>query len=424
MVNFSYWEPQPKTIKMKNTWSFIIILFFSSNGLLFSQKMEVDHSEIEEDLNFMIETIKNYYAYLDEKKVDINCIQIEYSKRIPSIASEEESVLFFEYLINEFYDSHLNLDTRRESSFRIYSPIYTEYFNGRTIIKNVWQSQLDTLKISIIDAEILEVNNQEFQKAINEFPSLCNDKNDKDVRTWIGNKIVAGRRNQPRVLKLKLKDNSIVTLDVDQLKVTNESSLLNVSKLDDFGIIRINNSLGNGDLIMAFDNALNELFDTKGLILDLRNTVDGGDSYIARAIMARFIDSIEPYQKHSAFESYGNHEPVEKLWIEYVVPRGKTYHNPIVILAGRWTGSMGEGLAIGFEGIRRAEVVGTEMHRLAGGMYAFPFGHRNYSFRISREKLYHLNGTPREKYIPTHKVIQISNKEDEFLPIAIQLLRN
>jgi hypothetical protein len=48
-----------------------------------------------EDLNFMIESIKLHYAYLDEKKVDMECIQTEYLKLIPNIDSEEDSVLFF-----------------------------------------------------------------------------------------------------------------------------------------------------------------------------------------------------------------------------------------------------------------------------------------------------------------------------------------
>jgi len=407
---------------MKKTLFFMFVLFFSLKGSIFSQEGEVDHGKMVEDLNYMVESITLHYAYLDEKKVDMECIQTEYLKLIPKIQSEEDSVLFFEYLINEFYDSHLNLNTNRASSFRIYSPIYTAFEEGRTHIKNVWQSQLQPLPAELIGAEVLTFNGLNFQDAIDRFPSLCNDKNDAEVRTWIGNKIIAGRRNQPRVLKLKLKDNSIVNLDVDQLKIVQEPSLLNATQTGDIGIIRINNSLGNGGLITAFDTALDDLMDTKGMILDLRNTVDGGDSYIARAIMGRFIDSIQPYQKHTAIENYGNHEPIAKLSIEYVVPRGITYTKPIIVLVGRWTGSMGEGLAIGFEGIQRGEVMGTEMHRLAGAMYSFPFTHRNYSFRISREKLYHLNGTPREKYIPTHRIVQQSNQEDEFIPQAIQLL--
>ena len=41
----------------------------------------------------------------------------------------------------------------------------------------------------------------------------------KDIN-WISNKILAGRYNQPRVLKLKLKNKSIIDLDLDKTTET------------------------------------------------------------------------------------------------------------------------------------------------------------------------------------------------------------
>lgn len=55
------------------------------------------------------------------------------------------------------------------------------------------------------------------------------------------------------------------------------------------GYIKINNSLGNNALIKAFDETLDSLWNTKGLILDLRETPSGGNTTVARAIMGRFI---------------------------------------------------------------------------------------------------------------------------------------
>ncbi len=407
---------------MKNSKKYLIVCFLFIQGLLTAQNSEIDHAKIKEDMNLMIDNIEKYYAYLEEKRVNLNCLKQTYSAMIKDVNSEEQSVLFFESLINEFYDSHLNLGTHRPASYRIYAPVYAEYQNGQTFIKNVWQSQIEPIPVSLIDAEVLEINGRNFQKEIDEFPTYCNDKNDPEIRTWIGNKVIAGQRNQPRVLKLKLKNNTTTLLDINELKILDDKSLLNYSKSGEYGIIRINNSLGNSDLIKAFDDALDNLLDTKGLIIDLRNTVDGGDSYVARAIMSRFIDTAQPYQKHSGFEIYGNHEPIEKYWIEYVIPRGKTYNKPVVILAGRWTGSMGEGLAIGFEGMGRGQIVGTAMHRLAGAIYSFSYKHRDYNYRISREKLYHINGTPREKYVPKHKIVQTTNSEDVFMETALKLM--
>ena len=35
--------------------------------------------------------------------------------------------------------------------------------------------------------------------------------------------------------------------------------------------------------------------------------------------------------------------------------------SPVVVLVDHWTGSMGEGIAIGMDGLKRATIVGTEM---------------------------------------------------------------
>jgi carboxyl-terminal processing protease len=160
----------------------------------------------------------------------------------------------------------------------------------------------------------------------------------------------------------------------------------------------------------------------KGLIIDLRNTVDGGNTYVARGIMGRFIKGAKAYQKHATTEKYGNNPAIEREWIEYVSPRLEQYKNPVVILVGRWTGSMGEGLAIGFDGLERAKIVGSKMARLAGEINGFSFKHQNYGYRIPTTKLFHINGTPREKYVPSYYVKQTTVKKDETLEKGIEII--
>lgn len=161
---------------------------------------------------------------------------------------------------------------------------------------------------------------------------------------------------------------------------------------------------------------------TRGLIIDLRNTVDGGNSYVARGIMGRFIDKQKPYQKHKMIEKYDGISIVERSWTEYVSPRKEQYQKPVVVLVGRWTGSMGEGLAIGFEGMERAQIVGTEMERLAGEMHGFTFKNQSFGYRISIAQLFHINGTPREKYVPKNYVKQTTTEKDETLEKGIELI--
>lgn len=403
--------------------TFIILLNFSCAN---SQDGEIDHIKIKEDLNEIISDLSNNYVYLQEKKIDLNCIREYYEKQIPNIKTAEQTVLFFEYLLDEFYDSHVHLNTNTNSSYRLSSPIYATFENGNPTISNVWQTQIENLEQNIIGAELLKINGIDFEVAIKEFPTHCNDKSSQEVKEWILNKILAGRYNRPRILTLKLKNKKITEFDLDKIKLKKEQQLINVRKINDIGIIRINNSLGQDEIVNEFDKALDSLLNTKGLIIDLRNTVNGGDSYEARGIMGRFISEPKPYQMHQFFEeSYnnpGNNPKIERRWVEYVVPRANQYKNPVVILVGRWTGSMGEGMAIGFEGMERAKIVGTEMERLAGEMSGFSFKNQNFGYRISTAKLFHINGAPREKYVPTNYVKQTTTEKDEILEKGVELI--
>ena len=405
---------------MKNL---ILILTITLNfSCVQFQENQIDRKKIKEDLNGILTSISQNYIYLNEKNVDLDCIREYYESQIANLNTEEETVLFFEYLLNEFYDSHLILNTNRNSSFRLYSPIYVKIENRKAVISNIWQIQ--DIDQNLIGAEVQKINGLTFDRAIEQFPVHCNDKKSKIVREWIANKILAGRYNEKRVLNLKLTDNKTIEFDLNTVKIKKDDDLLNTTTQDDgIGIIRLNNSLGNNGLISEFDKSLNQLENTKGLIIDLRNTVDGGNSYVARGILSRFITEQKPYQKHWTIEQYDGNTKVERSWVEYVSPREEYYKKPVVILVGRWTGSMGEGLAIGFEGMGRAEIVGSEMGRLAGEMNDFSFVNQKFGYRLSTAKLYHINGTPREKYVPTNYVMQTTTENDEILAKGIELIK-
>ena len=400
--------------------TFILLLNFSCSNSLDNK---INQTKIKEDLNGIINDLSENYVYLQEKNVDLNCIKEYYEKQIPNIKTEEQTVLFFEYLLDEFYDSHLILNTNRNSSFRLYSPIYVSIKNGKPTVSSVWQIQIESLEQNIIGAELLKINGTDFDKAIEQFPTHCNDKKSQNVREWIANKLLAGRYNQPRILTLKLDNKKTVEFDLDKLKIKQPSEFLTSTVKYDIGIITINNSLGNNSLINKFDKALDKLMNTKGLIIDLRNTVDGGNSYVARGIMGRFINEPNPYQKHLTTEQYDGNPIVERSWIEYVNPRKEQYKKTVVILVGRWTGSMGEGLAIGFDGMERAQIVGSEMERLAGEMNGFSFKNQNFGYRLSIAKLFQINGTPREKYLPTNYVKQTTIEKDQTLDKGIELIK-
>lgn len=73
---------------------------------------------------------------------------------------------------------------------------------------------------------------------------------------------------------------------------------------------------------------------------------------------------------------------------------------PIVVLVNRWTARMGEGMAIGLDGMRRATIVGTRMAGLNGGIFNLELPQTKIVVTYAGERLNHINGTPRENFVP------------------------
>ena len=84
--------------------------------------------------------------------------------------------------------------------------------------------------------------------------------------------------------------------------------------------------------------------------------------------MGRLVSSAQPYQRHELPDPRRPGTP-RRTWTEVVKPGGPfTYDKPMAVLVGRWTGSMGEGVAIALDGMQRADVLGSAMAGLRGAI--------------------------------------------------------
>ncbi|MEM1336407.1 MAG: S41 family peptidase [Bacteroidota bacterium] len=398
----------------------VCLIVLSANGQT-APKYEL---MVKEDLDRLLSALEQDYVYFQDKSIALSCLRENYENQITTLKTKEQALLFFESILHEFYDNHLTLSANTTASYRLYAPLYVSYTKDAYTVTQVWFSHLQSIPFNPLHTEVLAINGIPFTTAIANFPCYCSDKDNPVVKEWIANKLIAGRYNQSRILTLKNDTGAVEAIDLDAFRYRSSAKLVERQEKSDIGIIIVNNALGNNETIAAFDKALDDLSTTQGLILDLRNTVDGGNSYVARGIMGRFIRKPLPYQKHAFLEHYDGQAPVERSWLEIVSPRDNTYDEQLVVLVGRWTGSMGEGLAIGFDGMERAIVVGTEMERLAGEISYFQFKHQDFGFRMATAKLFHVNGTPREEFAPSYYGYRTGIKEDTLLDYALTLLKN
>ncbi|RYY87790.1 MAG: hypothetical protein EOO15_10850 [Chitinophagaceae bacterium] len=264
-----------------------------------------------------------------------------------------------------------------------------------------------------------------WQEAIKPLLPACLRKADTAAQLYALQLLAAGNHRDAR--RLEISDKGIMKeftpdrfLNIDTLHY---DGLLSSAIVEgNIGMITINNSLGDEDLIPAFDSILNSMMNTSGLVLDLRQTQSGGTSTVARAIMGRLLKKEGYYQRHELPADSGRWG-VKRSWVEIVAPRGKTYTKPVVVLVGAWTGSMGEGIAVGLHGLRRAQIAGHPMAGLNGAIYSFRLPNSGIGYSVSAERLSHINGTPREHFNNIKAVPESRPGVDGGLQGALQLLR-
>ncbi|MDO5522853.1 MAG: S41 family peptidase [Bacteroidia bacterium] len=373
------------------TKTIFLILFFSGNSIFAQTKYQNDFIEFWTYIN-------NHYAYLDQQKIDWNKVREIYEPKAQKISSNEEFIQLLESVLNELHNGHASLNTNLNTSNRLIpsgSDLYIEKSGNKfyiTDLRKGFGGELSGLKIGM---EVKYFNGKPIEEQLENFLPKFTDKPNQKMYQYALDMLFAGTHDKKREVTViengKEKSYFPVTYK-------NRDELLYSKVLSSkTAYIKINNSLGNNNLIAEFDKTLDSLFQFKNLIIDLTETPGGGNSTVARAIMGRFTNKLLPYQIHEFDEKQYQ---TKRYWLEYITPRKDIYSGNVYILVGRWTGSMGEGIAIGFDGMKRAKISGTKMAGLMGAVSNFQLTETKIGFQIPTERLYHINGIPRENFVP------------------------
>ena len=213
--------------------------------------------------------------------------------------------------------------------------------------------------------------------------------------------LAAGRRNRARQLTVQRGSEPPRRLELPNLYflALADRPVLQASQSGRDLVIRFNDSLGYDATIAAFDIVMGKARPGQRIVIDLRDTASGGNTTIARAILGWFVDKPTFYQVHN-LPAEERRTGIARQWVEQVLPRpGKRHRGPVTVRVGRWTGSMGEGLAIGFHAIG-ARVEGSRMAGLLGAIYDYKLERSGQTIKLPTERLYAVDGTPRERFAP------------------------
>jgi C-terminal processing protease CtpA/Prc len=367
--------------------------------LLLTSTLSFSQPSYQKDFLEFWQDIKDNYAYLEQQQIDWEKVKTIYEPQTAKITDQNEFIRLLENVLNELYDGHSSLNTNLPSSNRLVpsgSDLYVEKVKDKYIITDLrkgFGADLAGLKIGM---QVKLFNGKPVDEQVKKFLPRYTDKPTPKMYQYAIDMLFAGTHDTKREITVlengKEKTFSPVTY-------SNRSELLYAKALNPTtAYIKINNSLGNNELIAEFDKTLDSFFQYKNLIIDLTETPGGGNSTVARAMMGRFVNESLPYQVHEFDEKAYQ---TKRHWVEYVTPRKTIYTGHVYVLVGHWTGSMGEGMAIGFDGMKRATVIGTTMAGLLGAISNFQLTETKIGYQFPTERLYHVNGTPRENYVPS-----------------------
>jgi C-terminal processing protease CtpA/Prc len=284
-------------------------------------------------------------------------------------------------------------------------PSYTDLWiverEGRFIVDAV-RANSPAEQAGITEGDIvLTVDGIPFAQAVSKFWEDLGLSQTQVRAEYAARVLVAGRRDRSRRISVEKAKGQVSQLVLPSIYDQGTPPLppLTVCHNGRATVIRFNNSLGDLAAIAAFDQAMRAIPHGNSLVLDLRDTPSGGNTTVARGIMGWFVGAPHAYQIHNR-PAEERETGIARQWIEQVRPREGMYRSSLpTVLVGRWTGSMGEGLAIGFASMG-AHVRGSPMAGLKGSIEDLQIGQTDLFVKLPTERLLTTGGQPREEFVP------------------------
>lgn len=176
-----------------------------------------------------------------------------------------------------------------------------------------------------------------------------------------------------------------------------------------------------------FDEALEAMRDTRGLVVDVRNN-GGGDSILACLTAARFVDRPRTYM-HYRYRTGPEHTDLTEKIARKLVPRGPwRYDRPVVLLQGRKCVSANESFCAQMAVCPNVTTMGEPTKGSTGSPIWFPVGAEievavpQWIAYLPNGELFDEKGVPPEVLFEYRRDAFEGNK-DELLSMALTRLR-
>ena len=354
-----------------------------------------------EDFDVFCSFVSEEYAYFSIKATDWRRACEHFRVEAQKATDRDAYVGVLERALGQLYDSHAHLGTNTNQSPRLIptqADLMAAWKDGRALITDIRSGSAAERAGVRVGDEVLAINDVQIAAAVGRVEPTFVRLQDSAARDWALRTVLAGRHDMATI-RLDVRSEAGRRSVTYTPSFPDPNGLLAAEVRGGIGYVRIHNSLGEQALVREFDQALDRMPDAKALVIDLRDTPSGGVSSVARGMIGRLIDRELPYQRHELVEEFQSYRHPQNLDRVCRTPTGR-FPVPVVVLVGPWTGSMGEGLAIGLNATRGAPVLGRPMAHLLGALGESRLPRSQIVVRVPVEKLFHVDGSPREAFMP------------------------
>jgi C-terminal processing protease CtpA/Prc len=379
------------------------------------------------DVAWLIDQLAARYAYLHDRHIDLAKLRRIHITAAQAVGERHAFLGVLERLLAELHDHHIEANVNNDASPQLVptgAEVWASFQGGRAVIEEVRPgSSLDQAGV-MAGFEVIDIAGVPTAQAVAAQAPRALSAPDPEADDYTLRVMLAGTHSTRRVFTMRNAKGNTRKIDLPPHHGEVQGPLLTLRRIDpEIACIRIGNSLGDSDLVAAFDKALETVRGVRGLILDLRNTPSGGNTDVAEPMLGRFITDRPGYQR--VFDPRPGKTFPKDSTVRWARERGPfRVTSNLAVLCDRWTGSMGEGMTIGLDALGRAAIVGTRMAGLCGATTTFKLPNSGIGVTFPTERLYHLNGTPREKFAPRELVdLTRASGDDPILARGIAVLR-
>jgi carboxyl-terminal processing protease len=395
--------------------------------------------EMREDFQFLWNAINVTYPWFSLKSINWNQVRRRYEGRLKTVDNADGFYQLMFELVNELKDAHSGLQNYGEPRLADVAGVTIDLFEGKPFVIKVKEG-CEAARAGISPGwEIVSIDGSlpaEKMEALR--PYLHALSSERAYRRMAVHRLLQGKGGTIAELKLRLPNGQEKTFSLRRgvasapgPNLKTFSFQLTRQRYVDFGrhpsglgYIWIRSFDGKDDVAKEFDVALDQLRETPGLILDIRDN-EGGfgqPQIVSRLLKKRTLVAIQYVKTGPSEKDYKKDE----LHLE---PGGTwQYTKGIALLVNEITGSAADLLACQLRSSGRVQIVGSTTHGNLSGVAAFAVLPCGLLVRITngyvadaKNRIIEMNGNePDIKVEPT--INDFLNGRDPVLDKAVELI--